>query len=199
MNFKWLSVKVPNNKPLTPTQQALLDAIKAAGVRVFDARAWNIRTITALWQAGLIYWNCGPDSDYKQIALIKDANTPTAEESPAPAAMPLSAPLPRVRAYRKENAAAIVAQAKRYLESNSGPGNAPLAAWEGAYVEAHLFDDPAYKHEIYEGTIQEVKQTIYGPYVRFCAERGPSHITGSKWIALSKVKGMAAQTAKATA
>lgn len=74
-----------------------------------------------------------------------------------------------------------------------------LAAWEGAYVEARLFDDPAYKHEIYEGTIQEVKQTIYGPYVRFSAERGPSHITGSKWIALSKVKGLVSYTTQKAA
>lgn len=72
-----------------------------------------------------------------------------------------------------------------------------LAAWEGAYVDAYLFDDPQFKHELYTGTIQEVKQTIYGPYVRFSAEHGPSHITGSKWISLRKVKGMAAQTQKA--
>lgn len=172
MNAKWSFIKVPAIKPLTPTQQALLDAIKASSVRVFDASAWNIRTISALWQAGLIYWNCGPDSDYKQIALIKDAPASAVKASPAPAA-----PLP------------VITFLLRYLKA--------LAAWEGAYVEAFLFDDPTFKHEIYEGTIQEVKQTIYGPFVRFSAERGPSHITGSKWIALRNVKGMAAQTQKA--
>lgn len=74
-----------------------------------------------------------------------------------------------------------------------------LADMEGAYVEAFLFDDPQFKHEMYEGTIQEVKETAFGPYVRFAAVSGPSHITGSKWIPLRKVIGLVPYTQKATA
>lgn len=74
-----------------------------------------------------------------------------------------------------------------------------LADMEGAYVEAYLFDDPQYRYEVYQGTIQEVKETAFGPYVRFAAESGPSHITGTKWIPLRKVKGLVPHTQKALA
>jgi hypothetical protein len=75
-----------------------------------------------------------------------------------------------------------------------------LTDLEGAFVEAKLFDDPQFKDEVYTGTIQEVKQTAYGPYVRFSAESGPCHITGSKWISTRKiVRVLSAGIAKATA
>ena len=72
-----------------------------------------------------------------------------------------------------------------------------LADLEGAYVEAYLFDDPMFKQELYQGTIQEVKETAFGPYVRFAAVSGPSHITGSKWIPMHRIKGRAPYTQKA--
>ena len=74
-----------------------------------------------------------------------------------------------------------------------------LADLEGAFVEAYLFDDPMFKQELYQGTIQEVKETAFGPYVRFAAVSGPSHITGSKWIPLHKVKGLVPEMQKALA
>ena len=86
---------------------------------------------------------------------------------------------------------ALLLHLLRYLKA--------LASLEGALVEAFLFDDPQFKHEVYTGEIQEVKETAYGPYVRFASVSGPSHITGSKWIRLSKVIGLAPITQKATA
>lgn len=82
MNFSWTYSHSPVSKPLTPTQKALLAEIKASGARVFDASKWNMRTITGLWTAGLIYWNCGPDSDYKQIALIVHETVIETESAP---------------------------------------------------------------------------------------------------------------------
>jgi hypothetical protein len=74
-----------------------------------------------------------------------------------------------------------------------------LADLEGAYVRVYLFDDPSLKYEMYEGTIEEVKSNWAGAYVRFKAERGPSHITGSKWISVRKVDRVSSQTANAIA
>jgi hypothetical protein len=57
----------------------------------------------------------------------------------------------------------------------------------GATVQASVFDDPVFKHDLYIGTIDEVKLNKFGTFVHF---ETPA-LVGKKWIKLSKVIGFA--------
>lgn len=82
MTQTWVYARQPQSKPLTTTQKGLLAAVTASPTRVFDARAWNVRTITGLWLAGLIYTCC--DGRYKSIALIHPPCQDAEVQAPAP-------------------------------------------------------------------------------------------------------------------
>jgi len=66
----------------------------------------------------------------------------------------------------------------------------------GAQVQSEVFDDPLYRHELYVGTIDQVKMSRAGTFVRFQSDA----LVSKKWVALHRVKGWAHyKTEKATA
>lgn len=166
MANKWHYVNKINfdHKP-TPTQQALIAAIKASGKRVYDADSWNIRTVTALYLAGWLYVDCG--ETYKHVALVLDEFVQTdapAEESTAVAEE--ESPIATITPL------GIITNPDQLVD---------------AMVQAKPFDDPVFKHEVYVGVIEEVKINRIGTWVHF---KTPD-LVGLKWIKLSKVTGFA--------
>jgi len=126
MTYTWLFEKKPNGKPLTSTQKNLVAAIKAAGTRTFDASAWNIRTVNALFSAGMIYVNC--DGRYKTVALIvwERPACQTAEVHPV-AEQPLKSP-------RRAHALALEAAVADALT----PNPAAIAMHNAAYTRLRI-------------------------------------------------------------